>query len=153
MFSKVSHVHHQCIPSPPMDRMRDKFNACCAINDLITLPFGNDLTEWWFRFFKCACCLALKPQGKRRWKASPHGQKGKALCDVWTFAAREATRMTQDKHFHYESKAEQMQSGQTLGLEESWHGISVWEYEPRQNGPVNGEHVTEATPAFIPTWI
>lgn len=25
--------------------------------------------------------------------------------------------MTQDKHFHYESKAEQMQSGQTLGLE------------------------------------
>lgn len=90
-----------------------------------SLTFVSYLTECWL-LFRCTCCLAFLPQGKQRWKGSPHGQKGKALCDVQTFAVREATRMTQDKHFHYVSKAEQMQSGQTLGLEKRWHRISVW---------------------------
>lgn len=63
--------------------------------------------------------------GGTEMKGIPHGQKAKALCDVQTFAVREATRMTQDKHFHYVSKAEQMQSGQTLGLERRWPSISV----------------------------
>lgn len=89
--------------------------------------------------------LGLLASGKTEMKGIPHGQKGKAPCDVRTFAAREATRMTQDKHFHYENKAEQMQAGQTLGLEERWQSISVCEYGPCQNGPVNPEHQTEDT--------
>ncbi len=68
----------------------------------------------------------LLASGKTEMKASPHRQKGKALCDVQTFAVREGTRMQQGKHFHYVSKAEQMQSGQTLGLEERWHFFSLW---------------------------
>lgn len=48
----------------------------------------------------------------------PRGQKAKALCDVQTFAVRKTNKMMQDKHFHYVSKAEQRQSGQTLGLGE-----------------------------------
>lgn len=76
---------------------------------------------------KCAGCrLSTRLPSclrENRWKASPHRQKAKALCDVQTFAMREAARMTQDKHFHYVAKAGQMRPEQTLGSEERWHSI------------------------------
>lgn len=82
------------------------------------------MTESWLLLFRCLVS-GLSALGKTEMKGIPHGQKGKALCDVQTFAVREESRMTQDKHFHYVSKAEQKQSGQTLGLQEKLHGMSV----------------------------
>lgn len=88
--------------------------------------------------------LGLLASGKTEMKGIPHGQKGKAPCDVRTFAVRESTRMTQDKHFHYENKAEQMQSGQTLGLERDGSAF-LSESMDHAKMDVNPEHETEDT--------